>query len=310
MARRPPLPALSPRSYQRITLIALFLLSFIVVTGGAVRLAGSGLGCPDWPTCAEGHVVAPLEFHAWVEFGNRIVTGLVSVAVIIAVLGALVRQPRRRDLTWLSLGLVGGVIAQIVLGGLVVLTHLAPPLVMSHFSLSMLIVLDAVVLHHRAGLPDDRPTAPVVSVDHVRMVRILGIAAAIVILLGTVVTASGPHPGSNKGQVVDRLPIALHQAARMHGIAVMLFLAFTLLTIWSLVRSGAPAALIQRAEILVAVLVAQAAVGYVQYFTRLPVVLVGVHIAGATAVWIATVRLNLGVRAPVAEPAREPVLAA
>src|SRR3954452_14556483 len=198
MARRwrPPV-SLSPRSYQRITLVAVFLLAFIVVTGGAVRLAGSGLGCPDWPTCAKGRIVAPAEIHAWVEFGNRMVTGLVSIIVIVAVLGALVRTPRRRDLTWLSLGLVGGVLAQIVLGGLVVLFDLAPPLVMAHFSLSMLIVLDAVVLHHRACQPDARPRYAVVAREQVVMVRLLAVAAGLVIFLGTVTTASGPHPGSN-----------------------------------------------------------------------------------------------------------------
>src|SRR5204863_1913540 len=241
---RPPV-SITPRSYQRITLVALFLLAFIVVTGGAVRLAGSGLGCPDWPTCAKGRVVAPLEWHAWVEFGNRLVTGLVSIIVILAVLGSLVRTPRRRDLTLLSLGLVVGVIAQIVLGGLVVLFHLAPPLVMSHFSLSMLIVLDAVVLHHRARLPD-APRVAAVDREQVRMVRLLTVAAFVVIFLGTVTTASGPHTGSHGDQVVDRLPLSLHDAARLHGSSVMVFLAFTLLTIWSLTRSRAPREVLQR----------------------------------------------------------------
>ena len=329
---------IGPGTYRRITLAAVFLLAFIVVTGGAVRLAGSGLGCPDWPTCDKGRIVAPAEIHAWIEFGNRLVTGLVSVIVILAVLGSLVRAPRRRDLTLLSVGLVGGVIAQIVLGGLVVLSHLAPPLVMGHFSLSMLIVLDAVVLHDRAGRPDGPPgpapgpstmapapaPAPVtpggrastwpmvavVSSDQVRMVRLVGLAAALVIFLGTVTTASGPHPGSNKGQLVDRLPIALHDAARMHGLAVVLFLALTLVTMWSLGRSGAPLDVMRRAEILLAALIGQGAVGYVQYFTRLPVLLVGLHIAGATAVWVATVRLNLGVRVPVPQAAEPRLLAA
>ena len=302
--------SLDPRRYQRITLVAVVLIAVIVVTGGAVRLAGSGLGCPDWPTCDHGQVVAPADVHAWVEFGNRMVTGLVSVIVILAVLGSLVRRPRRHDLTMLSIGLVAGVVAQIVLGGLVVLFHLAPPLVMAHFSLSMLIVLDAVVLHHRAGQPDGGHRVALVAPDQARMIRMLGVLAAIVIFLGTVTTASGPHPGSNKGQVVDRLPIALHDAARMHGIGVMLFLAFTLLTMWSLHRGGAPRSILVRGEILLVVLVAQAVVGYVQYFTRLPVLLVGVHIAGATAVWIATVNLNLGIRAVVGDQPAPAVLVA
>jgi cytochrome c oxidase assembly protein subunit 15 len=306
MARRwlPPL-SLSPRSYQRITLVAVILLAFIVVTGGAVRLAGAGLGCPDWPTCAQGHIVAPAEVPAWIEFGNRLVTGLVSVIVILAVLGALVRRPRRRDLTYLSVGLVAGVLAQIVLGGLVVLSHLYPPLVMGHFVLSMLLVLDAVVLNDRAGWPD-RPRVPTVPPAQTRQVRLLAGLAAVTLLLGTVTTASGPHPGSNKGQVVDRLPIALHTAARMHGTAVFVFLVCTLWVVWSLLRVRAPYDVRQRAELLLVVLIAQAAVGYVQYFTRLPVVLVGIHIAGATAVWIAVLHLNLGVTTPVPREAATP----
>ena len=149
------LPTLSPAAYRRVTLVALVALAFIIVSGAAVRLTGSGLGCPDWPTCADNRVVAPLEYHAMVEFVNRTVTGLVSVAVILAVLGSLRRTPRRRDLTWLSVGLVAGVVGQIVLGGLTVLFELRPGFVMAHFLLSMVILADAVVLHDRAGRPDD-----------------------------------------------------------------------------------------------------------------------------------------------------------
>src|SRR5919206_3024655 len=154
---------ISPAGYRRITFVALIALGFIVVTGGAVRVTGSGLGCPDWPTCAQGRIVAPLEYHALVEFVNRMVTGTVSVLVILAVLAALRRRPFRRDLVWLAVGLVLGVIGQIVLGGLVVLFDLFPPLVMGHFVLSMILVADAVVLHHRAGWPegpDGRPWTP------------------------------------------------------------------------------------------------------------------------------------------------------
>lgn len=291
---------MAPSTYRRITFVALVLLAFIVVTGGAVRLTGSGLGCPHWPTCDDQIVrVGPTDIHKSIESVNRTITGLVSVAVVVAVLGSLFRRPRRRDLVWLSLGLVGGVVAQIVLGGLVVLFDLYPPLVMGHFIVSMLLVLDAVVLHHRASRPDDaRVVAPVVSPEIVTMGRLLVAAAAVVLFLGTVVTASGPHPGSNGDQVVERLAFSLHHVARLHGIGVMLFLAMTLGTIWALVRSGAPAGTLRRAEFLVAVLVAQAAVGYVQYFTGVPALLVGIHIAGATLVWIAVLRFHLGLSSP------------
>jgi cytochrome c oxidase assembly protein subunit 15 len=286
-------PHLTPATYHRLTLVTLFALAFIVVTGGAVRLTGSGLGCPDWPTCANGHVVAPLQYNALVEFINRTITGIVSVAVILAVLGSLVRTPRRRDLVILSLGLVAGVIGQIILGGLVVLFDLYPPLVMGHFLLSMLIVWNAVVLHRRAGLTDDAVTVPAVDHDQLLLGRLVVAFAGLVIVLGTVVTASGPHPGSNGDQVVERLPFALHRVAQLHGTAVVLFLALVLATTWTLWRAGGHVIALRRAEVLLGVIVAQAAVGYVQYFTRLPVLLVGIHIAGATALWIAALRFEL-----------------
>ena len=300
------LPTLSPSAYRRITFGATMALVFIIVTGGAVRLTGSGLGCPDWPTCASDRVVAPWEYHAMVEFVNRTITGLVSVAVMLAVLGSLVRRPRRRDLTLLAVGLVAGVIGQIVLGGLTVLFHLSPPLVMSHFVLSMVLLADAVVLHHRAGLPDD-PGAARAAVPQTRVVgadlRLLGrlvvAATALAVVLGTVVTGSGPHGGDKN---VDRLPFLVPDVARLHGVSVVLLLGLVLVTLWRLRRDAAPPALLRRGEILLGVLVAQAAVGYVQYFTGVPVVLVGVHIAGATAVWAVAVQFLLAFSAPAGPP--------
>lgn len=280
------LPRLSPARFRQVTLVAAIAVGFIIVTGGAVRITGSGLGCPDWPTCDNRRVVAPLEYHAMVEFVNRTVTGLVSLAVIVAVLGALVRQPRRRDLTWLSLGLVGGVVAQIVLGGLTVLFKLKPQFVMAHFLLSLVLLADGVALYLRAGLPDGRRRVAVVPPDLVWMGRAVVAAAAVAIFLGTVVTGSGPHGGDPN---VERLPLAVPDAARLHGIGAMLFLAVTLSTLWRLRQAAAPPRLMRAGERLLAVAAAQAAVGYAQYFTGVPVVLVGIHIAGAAAVWAAAV---------------------
>jgi cytochrome c oxidase assembly protein subunit 15 len=291
-------PRLSPRAFRRLTLLAALAVAFIIVTGGAVRVTGSGLGCPDWPTCDNERIVAPLEYHAMVEFVNRTITGLVSVAVILAVLGSLVREPRRRDLTWLSLGLVGGVVGQIVLGGLTVLFELKPQFVMAHFLLSMVILANAVVLHRRAGEPDDADVAKtVVPPDLVRMGRMVVVAAGLAVFLGTVVTGSGPHGGDPD---VERLPLTVPDAARAHGAGVVLFLVVTLVTLWRLRKAGAPAGLLRAGEILLAVSVAQAGVGYTQYFTGVPVVLVGIHIAGAAAVWAAAVRFLLAftVRVP------------
>ncbi len=299
-------PALSPAAYRRVTLVALVALAFIIVSGAAVRLTGSGLGCPDWPTCADDRVVAPLEYHAMVEFVNRTVTGLVSVAVILAVMGSLLRQPRRRDLTWLSLGLVAGVIGQIVLGGLTVLFELRPGFVMAHFLLSMVILADAVVLHDRAGRPDGPRATPahsrawVADPDLRRLGSLAVIAAGLVLLLGTVVTSSGPHGGDENAK---RLQLALPDVARLHGGSVILFLSLTLVILWRLRSARAPAAVLHRGEVVLAVSVAQASVGYIQYFNGVPALLVGVHVAGAAGVWVATLRFRLAFAGPDAEPA-------
>ena len=149
-------PHLSPIAYRRITIVAAILLAIIIVTGGAVRLSDSGLGCPSWPNCSSGQLTAHAQSdsHQWIESLNRMFTGLVSVAVIVAVLGSLVRIPKRRDLVWLSLGLVAGVFAQAVLGGLTVLFDLKPGFVMAHFLLSIVLLTNAIVLVRRAGQPD------------------------------------------------------------------------------------------------------------------------------------------------------------
>jgi len=295
------LPTLSPSAYRRITFGATLALAFIIVTGGAVRLTGSGLGCPDWPTCASDRVVAPWEYHAMVEFVNRTITGLVSVAVMLAVLGSLVRRPRRRDLLWLSIGLVAGVIGQIVLGGLTVLFELKPGFVMAHFLLSMVLLANAVVLHHRAGRPVG-PTRPAVSTDLLALGRLAVAAAALVIFLGTIVTSSGPHGGDEDA---ERLPFLLPDVTRLHGIAVTLFLAVTLVVLWRLRRAGVDRGILRRSEVLLAVVVAQGALGYIQYFTGVPALLVGFHIAGATAVWVAALRLHLAFSVPAARPGGE-----
>jgi cytochrome c oxidase assembly protein subunit 15 len=304
-----PMRRLSPTAYQRVTWFAAASLAVIVVTGATVRLTGSGLGCTDWPACTRGHL-APSQMSdspAMIEFLNRLVTGIVSVAAIVAVLGSMVRTPRRRDLTILSWGLVAGVLAQIVLGGMVVLFDLSPRLVMGHFVLSMLIVWNAVVLQHRAGRPDGA-AVPIVS-ERVRPVlRLVFAAAALVVLTGTVVTASGPHAGDDQAQ---RLNIVVRDVARVHSIAVMLLLAIVLVALRWLWQDGAPLVVRRAGRDLLVVLVAQAAVGYTQYFTGVPALLVGVHIVGALAVWISAARLNLvasavPATAPVPTPAAVP----
>jgi len=279
-----------PRSYARITLACLVLLALIVVTGAAVRLTGSGLGCPDWPTCENDRVVAPLEYHAWVEFGNRLVTGVVAVAVMVGVLGALVRSPRRRDLTWLSISLVLGVIGQAVLGGISVLHRLDPKYVMAHFLLSMAIIWAAVVLHHRAR-EDDGRRVPVTSAGQRLLARAMGAVGGIVLLVGTMVTGTGPHGGDEH---VHRLGFAPHAITKVHGAFVWLLVLLTVASLWGLKRSAATSTLVRRGEVVMVALLVQAAIGYFQYATDLPPMLVLLHVAGATAVWIALLWYNLG----------------
>ena len=288
---------LSPEAYRRVTFAALVALGVIVVTGAAVRLTGSGLGCPEWPNCDPGHLSphGDTGYHGAVEFVNRTFTGLVSVLVILAVLGSLIRVNRRRDLTWLSVGLVAGVVAQIVLGGLVVIYGLSPPWVIAHFVVSMLLVADAVVLHHRAGLPDGARLVPAVARPVLTMGWGLLVLCAIAIGAGTVVTGAGPHGGDED---VRRLGFSITDVARIHGIAVMVFLVAVLLTMRLLRRTGSEPSVHRNATLLLAVLCAQATVGYIQYFSGVPVLLVAVHIVGAVSVWAATLHFVLGLRVP------------
>jgi heme a synthase len=286
------LPRLRPVTYRRIALAAVVLLAIIIVTGGAVRLSGSGLGCSDWPNCEPGRLTprGASDVHAMIEFLNRMFTGLVSVAVIVCVLGSLLRVPRRRDLIWLSLGLVAGVFAQAVLGGLTVLFELQPPFVMAHFLLSLVLLTNALVLYQRAS----EPAGPGRSiVDHrVRVAdRALLVLAAVVVTTGTVVTATGPHGGDRKAK---RFDFDLPSVARIHGTSVIIFLVTVLVTFWLLRRTRAPESTQRRLGILLVVLVLQAALGYVQYLNNIPELLVGFHIAGATLVWSAAVWFSLG----------------
>jgi len=298
------LPELSAVAYRRITLVALVALCVIIVTGGAVRLTGSGLGCSDWPGCEQEQFVAPLELHPMVEFVNRMITGVVSVSIALAVLGSLRLRPRRPDLTALALGLVAGVVGQILLGALTVAFDLAPPFVMAHFLLSLALVTDAVVLYVRAG-ESAVPAVPVVGHGLRRLVLALAPALGLAILAGTVVTGTGPHGGDEDAV---RFGFDIESVARVHSLAVLCFIGLLLAVLGRAVREGAPAAFVLRARWLLGLAVAQATIGWVQYFTDVPVVLVGMHILGATIVWAGLCFLILACRArPTEAVAHQPV---
>ena len=329
----------SPQRFALIARWALWALVAIVITGTSVRLTGSGLGCSDWPNCEPGEFVPAADFHGWVEFGNRLVTGAVSVAVIAAVCASLWRVPRRMGLVWWSLALVAGVLFQIVLGAVTVLTHLSPPIVMSHFLASQVLVAAAVVLHWRAGErdgggsgsgsgsetteasrlapagPSERaaaaPGAGASGAAFPRSIRIgawtMAALVAAAQFTGTVVTGTGPHGGDEH---VERLQFALPSVARIHGITVVVLIAVTLLLsvrVRRLVSAARGDALdtgaheIQRrVRIVIAVMATQAAIGYIQYFNELPVLLVALHVAGATLLTITVTRLVLSTRAAAA----------
>jgi len=307
--------SITPVKYQKVARISLFLLAFIIVTGAAVRLSGSGLGCSDWPTCENDQLVAEVDdIHAMVEFVNRVITGFVALAVMIAVLGSLFRTPRRKDLTYLSLGLVLGVIVQILVGALVVKEHLPPNLVIAHFLISMLLVWNAVELDYRSSLTI-RQIRRSTRGSLEKLSDFLVLCGTIVLVTGTIVTGSGPHSGSESQQTkealdaeipsmnlsvsdleVERLPFDVPDVTRVHGISMILFLLIMLIVLLK-IKTDRPTSLPQAQNLLVAI-IAQAAIGYIQYFSNVPALLVGFHVAGATLVWILTLRLRLSLHLP------------
>jgi heme a synthase len=283
--------ALSPLMYRRITLAALVALSVIVVSGAAVRLTGSGLGCDDWPRCNSERLIDVSSTHAAIEQINRLFTGVVAAAVIAAVLGSLIRRPRRRDLIWLSVGLVAGVIGQVVLGGITVWVELHPLAVQGHFLLSMVLIANSVVLLRRAGEPDGQQRGVAIHAGANKVVWLLTLMTTLALITGTVVTGAGPHAGDENS---PRFDLAIHAVARVHGITVIASIATALWLVVLMRRSPALMARLRHgvsAWMLLAVL--QAVLGYTQYLSGVPAVLVGLHVLGATLLFIATMHLLL-----------------
>lgn len=287
---------LSPEGYRVVTGVALAALAAIVVSGAAVRLTGSGMGCPTWPSCEDGSLVprGATGGHGWVEFLNRTFTGAVSIAVALAVLGSRRLRSPRPDLTRLAWALVAGVFAQALLGGLVVWLHVAPLAVAGHYLLSAVLVAAAVVLHHRAGLPLDRP-APVALPALRRWTWALAGLAVVVLVTGTVVTGSGPHGGD---EAADRLPFAVRTVVPIHSVAVWVLLAASLVVLHRVERGDGGPGTARPARALLVAIAAQGGIGYLQYFTGVPEGLVGLHVLGSVVVWAATLRLHLAVHEP------------
>lgn len=271
------------------------MLCIIVVTGAAVRLTGSGLGCSDWPRCNEERFIDVSSTHGAIEQINRLFTGLVAAAVVVAVLAANVRRPRRRDLVLLAWGLVAGVLAQIVLGGIVVLTGLHPLANQGHFVLSMVLVANAIVLVRRSQEDDGKRRLLVTALQE-RLVWALMVMGSLAIVTGTVVTGTGPHAGDEDA---PRFGFEIVTVSRIHGVTVMATLVLCLILAMQFRRVGNESRSVQSAlETVLAVGVLQATVGYVQYFNDVPALLVAIHIIGATAFFASLVQLVLMVRSP------------
>src|SRR3954465_15932994 len=286
------LPSVSPGLYARIAAVAFGLLVLIVFTGAAVRLTGSGLGCPTWPECHGAVIQTELDTHGAIEYGNRLLTGAVAVGAILAFLTAFLRNPFRKDLAILGALLPVGVIGQAVLGGMAVLYGLAPGWVMGHFLLSMAILAGAVALAWRARMPDrPAPPEPVNARQVVLATRALVPLGAWVLFLGTVTTASGPHPGSSgTGEVVHRFGFkggdTLDWMIHWHG-RFSTLLGLCALATWFVSRRRNADAQTQRALTAVCLLLAaQGAVGFIQYETGLPGEVVWIHVVLATCTWL------------------------
>lgn len=268
----------------------------IIATGAAVRLTGSGLGCPDWPSCFRHQLIAPIQQHALIEDANRFVTVALVVLTGVTLLAALLRSPRRKDLVWLAAALVGGVVADAMLGAVVVYSKLNPWVVSLHgmtVSLAMLVV--AGVLHHRSthdyGSGARREVPCTMSVP---LARWLWALLALTLFSGMATTGSGPHSGGSMGQVVaKRLPFSLQSAAWLHSVCAIAFIATVAGAYLVLARTGAPRRIVDGAGRLLGVAAAQGLLGVVQYATKLPVVLVELHVLGAAALTFGMLRFQL-----------------
>jgi heme a synthase len=284
------MPEVSNRTLlRRLALASLIANAGLVVTGAAVRLTGSGLGCPTWPKCTEESYTSTPEMgiNGAIEFGNRvlgIVLGLIALACFVA---AVLQKPRRRSLILLALAAGLGIPGQGVIGGITVLTDLNPWVVGLHFLLSMALIAVTYALWKRTT-EGDRPRRTLVPTPLPTLARLTALISAAVIILGVVVTGSGPHAGDEDAKRNGLDPATISQA---HADLVFLLIGLSL-GLWFALRAvQAPAPAVRAAGVLILVELAQGLIGFVQYFTHLPVILVGAHMLGACLVWVATLTL-------------------
>lgn len=298
----------TPGSLRLLALLGVIGNAGIIGTGGAVRVTKSGLGCPDWPKCTGTSLVptSSPDHHSInmaIEFGNRMLTFLVLAIGVLVFVAAMRLRPRRKDLVLLALAQPMSVIAQAVVGGIVVLTDLHPAAVGLHFLISPALLIFCVALWVRAGEGDQAPR-PLVGPGLRRMAFALCGAAGIVLIAGTVVTGTGPHAGDDKAH---RWGFVIEDVAKIHAGLAWITVALTVTLLVMAYRSDAPAALRRRVLELFVLELAQGMIGYIQYFTGVPATLVVLHMLGAALMWIAALRVVFATRdrgeVPAAEPA-------
>jgi cytochrome c oxidase assembly protein subunit 15 len=283
---RPAAPAL-----RRAFLGALVANTAIVVTGGAVRLTASGLGCPNVPRCTDTSLVPTAEMgaHGVIEFSNRMLTFVLAAAVAAALVTAW--RADRPELVRAAALLIVGIVAQAGLGAVTVKTGLNPVTVMAHFLLSMALIAVAVRAEEIASAAPDRDVPVVRRELRLGSGALLAIVA-LTLFAGTVVTGTGPHSGDK--DATDRLPFDLATVTQLHADLVFLLLGLSTGLLVAVAATGGSRFQVRRAVVLLGVILAQGTIGFVQYATDLPVVLVGLHIAGAALVWIAALRVTFG----------------
>ncbi len=307
----PVLPtAFSAAAISRLALANVVANGAIIVTGGVVRLTGSGLGCPTWPRCTEESFVTTPELagHGVIEFGNRLLT-FVLTAVAVALLVAVFRSPRR-DLRPLAVLAFLGIPAQAAIGGVTVLTGLNPWTVAVHFLVSVVLTAVATVLWLRSREPG--VGQPLVRRPIALLVGGIAAVTAAVLVLGTIVTGSGPHSGdvdANDVPTGDRMGFDIELVSQLHADVVFLLVGLTIALLVALYATDAPGRVRGAARDLLAIQLLQGVIGFVQYFTHLPVVLVLLHMLGAVLVTVWTARLVWSVRGPASEvPVDSPVV--
>ncbi|MFI1967080.1 heme A synthase [Streptomyces pathocidini] len=300
----------SQRTVERATFTALLMSVFIIVTGGAVRLTGSGLGCDTWPKCTDDSLIATSEMgiHGAIEFGNRMLTYVLCAAVGWAIITVRAAKRPTRGLSRLAWSQFWVVVGNAVIGGVTVLTGLNPYTVAGHFLLAgaLLTVATLTWLRSREG---DAGPRPLIGRSVRQLAQVLTAAAGLLIAAGTVVTGSGPHPGDNSE--VPRMFQDFKLVAEVHAVTAWIVVLLTVV-LWLVLKAvDAPEGPLRRTRELLLVLLAQGVIGYVQYFTDLPEILVGLHMLGSALVWIAVLRILLSLRErPVAEPGDLPGRAA